>query len=116
VRGSDVVDELARDSARLLGRIGMDVRVEQALTYARATADQSGLDSSARAANLRGAFRLRRGVLRTPANVIVIDDILTTGATVGEAVRVLTESGKRPIGVAVVAATPLKSEDHQARV
>ena len=113
VRGSDVVDELARDSARLLGRIGMDVRVEQALTYARATADQSGLDSSARAANLRGAFRLRRGVLRTPAKVIVIDDILTTGATVGEAVRVLTESGKRPIGVAVVAATPLKSEDHQ---
>ena len=91
----------------------MEVAVEQALAYARATADQSGLDSSARAANLRGAFRLRRGALRAAANVIVIDDILTTGATVGEAVRVLTTSDKRPIGVAVVAATPLKSEDRQ---
>ncbi|WP_332642823.1 ComF family protein [Aeromicrobium sp.] len=112
-RGSDVVDELARDSARLLGRIGVDVRVEQALTYSRATADQSGLDSSARAVNVRGAFRVRRGTLRTAARVIVIDDILTTGATVGEAVRALTAIDKRPIGVAVVAATPLKSEDHQ---
>lgn len=110
-RGSDVVDELARESARLLRRIGVDVSVEQALTYARTTADQAGLDSSARAANLSGAFRLRRGTLRTAAKVIVIDDILTTGATVGEAVRVLTTAGRRPIGVAVVAATPLKSDD-----
>ncbi|MDR7086227.1 putative amidophosphoribosyltransferase [Aeromicrobium panaciterrae] len=112
-RGTDVVDELARESVRLLRGIGVDVKVEQALTYARATVDQSGLDSSARAANLRGAFRLRRGTLRTPSQVVVIDDILTTGATVGEAVRVLTAADRRPIGVAVVAATPLRSDDHQ---
>lgn len=112
-RGSDVVDELARESARILMRIGVDVRVEQALTYARRTADQSGLDSSARVANLSGAFRLRRGALRVAAIVIVIDDILTTGATVGEAARVLTAADRRPIGVAVVAATPLRSHDGQ---
>lgn len=110
-RGSDVVDELARESVRLLRKVGVDVRVEQALTYARSTADQSGLDSSARSANLSGAFRLRRGTLGTPGQVIVIDDILTTGATVGEAVRVLTAANRRPIGAAVVAATALRSDD-----
>lgn len=105
-RGSDVVGELALQSARLLGRAGVDASVEQALTYARATADQAGLGSSARAANLSGAFRLRRGRPGGNGEVMVVDDILTTGATVGEAVRVLTAAGRRPIGVAVVAATP----------
>lgn len=109
-RGADVVDELAHESARILQGVGVDVSVEQALTYTRATADQAGLDSSARAANLRGAFCVRRGRPRAAGAVLVVDDILTTGSTVGEAVRVLTAAGRRPIGVAVVAATPLRYE------
>ncbi len=112
-RGTDVVDELARAAARLLRGVGLDVRVEQALAYARSTVDQSELDSVARADNLRGAFCVRRGRPRAGGAVIVVDDILTTGSTVGEAVRALTAVGRRPIGVAVVAATPLKSEDRR---
>lgn len=112
-RGTDVVDELARAAARLLREVGLDVRVEQALAYARSTVDQSELDSASRADNLRGAFYVRRGRPRAGGAVIVVDDILTTGSTVGEAVRALTAVGRRPIGIAVVAATPLKSEDRR---
>lgn len=110
-RGADVVDELARASAQLLQGIGVDVRVAQALTYTRSTHDQAGLDASHRAVNLTGAFRLRTTAPLAGRDVVVVDDILTTGATVAEAVRVLSAVGHRPIGVAVVAATPRRAKD-----
>lgn len=109
-RGADVVDELARMAARLLRTVGVDAAVEQALTYTRSTVDQSGLDSNDRAANLRGAFQVRCGRPQSGRAVIVVDDILTTGATLGEAVRALSAVGRRPEGAAFVAATPLRSE------
>lgn len=112
-RGADVVDELAGESVRLLRQVGIDAVVEQALTITRATADQSGLDSGARAANLRGAYRVRAGRPRRGRRVIVVDDILTTGATVGEAVRALSAAGRRPAGIAVVAATPRRNGQRQ---
>lgn len=105
-RGCDLVDELARSAVRLLRQVGVEAEVSQALTPARATADQVGLDATARARNLRGAFRLRADRALPGRDVIVVDDILTTGATVAEAVRVLTTAGHRPFGIAVVAATP----------
>lgn len=108
-RGSDLVDELGRAAADLLRAIGVDVDVRQALTYARSTADQAGLTASERADNLDGAFRLRTARDLDAGDVVVIDDILTTGATVAEALRVLVAAGHEPIGVAVVAATPRRA-------
>jgi ComF family protein len=105
-RGCDLVDELARSAVRLLRRVGIDAQVSQALAPARATVDQVGLSAAERASNLHGAFRLRTSRSLPGRDVIVVDDILTTGATVSEAVRVLTTAGHRPIGIAVVAATP----------
>jgi ComF family protein len=105
-RGCDLVDELARASARLLCQVGIQARVVQALTPARATADQVGLGAAERADNLHGAFRLRTERSLAGRDVIVVDDILTTGATVSEAVRVLSAARHRPVGIAVVAATP----------
>ena len=106
-----MVDELTHQAARLLRALDVDARVAQALTYSRVTADQAGLDSAERAVNLSGAFQLRTGRLLPGRDAIVVDDILTTGATVAEAVRVLSEAGFRPVGIAVVAATPLASVD-----
>lgn len=105
-RGCDLVDELARASARLLRRAGVDVAVEQALAYARTTQDQAGLSARARRSNLDGAMRMRRTRGSDGREVVVVDDIFTTGATSAEAVRALTEAGRRPVGIAIVAATP----------
>jgi predicted amidophosphoribosyltransferase len=90
----------------LLRRIGIDAQVSQSLAPARVTVDQVGLSAAERARNLHGAFRWRPGRSLSGRDVVVVDDILTTGATVSEAVRVLDEAGHRPVGIAVVAATP----------
>lgn len=108
VRGCDLVDELARAAARLLRAGEVVVVVVQALTYARATRDQAGLDADARRHNLAGALRVARPPA-APRDVIVVDDVLTTGATASEAVRALSTGGFRPVGIAVVAATPRRS-------
>ncbi|MET0766042.1 MAG: ComF family protein [Aeromicrobium sp.] len=108
-RGCDLVDELARASARLLRRAGVDVVVEQALTHARDTADQAGLGAEARWANLASAFRARGSACRGARDIVLVDDIVTTGATLGEGVRALSAAGHRPLGAAVVATTPRRS-------
>jgi predicted amidophosphoribosyltransferase len=108
-RGRDHVDELARSAAGLLRATGLAADVEQALAYVRATQDQAGLDAEARRRNLEGALRGRPAGPRSTGDVVVVDDVLTTGATAGEAVRALTEVGRRPIGISVVAATPRRS-------
>jgi predicted amidophosphoribosyltransferase len=108
-RGSDLVDELARAAARLLCEIGIDTAVVQALDYARATEDQAGLGARARHANLAGALVARPRSGPSPRQIVVVDDILTTGATAVEAVRALSAAGRRPAGVAVIAATPRRS-------
>jgi ComF family protein len=68
-----------------------------------ATAPQTALDASARRANLRGAFRVRRPELIAGRHVVVVDDVLTTGATVSECVRCLEAGGAATVGVLTVA-------------
>lgn len=108
-RGTDLVDELARSAARLLRSTGLEVGVEQALGYTRVTRDQAGLDAEARRSNVDGAFSSRRTGRRSGGDIVVVDDIWTTGATSVEAVRALTAAGRRPIGISVIAATPRRS-------
>ena len=105
-RGADVVDQLAREAAGLLRDAGADVTVRQALRVARRTADQSGLGARDRARNLAGAFALRSEEGLAAGDIVVVDDIVTTGATIGEAVRALTAAGHRPRAAAVVAHRP----------
>jgi predicted amidophosphoribosyltransferase len=105
-RGADVVDQLARCAASLLRDTGADVTVRQALTVARRTADQSGLGARERARNLHGAFGVRASDGLAGREIVVVDDIVTTGATLGEAVRSLASVGHRPHGAATVAHRP----------
>jgi predicted amidophosphoribosyltransferase len=108
-RGADLVDELARAAAALLRDLGVDIVVVQALGYTRATEDQAGLDADARRANLDGALAARPRSGESPRRIVVVDDIWTTGATAVEAVRALSVAGRRPFGIAVVAATPRRT-------
>ena len=69
----------------------------------RKTRKQGTLRPSERSTNVRGAFRISAGYDITDTNVLLIDDIMTTGATASEAARVLRAAGARSVTVAVVA-------------
>jgi len=92
---------------RVLRRAGVAAGPLRALALRRAVADQSGLSAHARADNLRGAFVVRRRTVPVLARstVVIVDDVATTGATLGEAARALSPVAARVAGCAVVAGT-----------
>jgi predicted amidophosphoribosyltransferase len=98
-RGHDPLERVLRQAARRTG-----LPVVRALTQVRRPRDQHALDAAARAANLRGAYAVRRRS-PLPAATIVCDDVLTTGSTAREAQRALEAAGVRVLGIAVIAAT-----------
>jgi predicted amidophosphoribosyltransferase len=81
---------------------GLPVRSD-ILRRTAATSPQTDLSAQARRANVRGAFLLRRPELVAGRHVVLVDDILTTGATAGECARVLREAGAATVGVLTVA-------------
>jgi len=106
-RGEDIVATLAARAARRLRSDGQDVDVVSALRHVRRVADSVGLDAAARAANLTAAFAFvsaRRRRLEG-ARVVVVDDLITTGATLAECTLTLGLAGVAVEAVATVAAT-----------
>ena len=99
-RGADVVADLARRSAALLRSLDVDAQAVQALAFVKRVRDQSGLSATARADNVRGALVARR--LPTAA-VVLVDDVVTTGATLGEATRAFQARGLTVAGAATMA-------------
>ncbi len=106
-RGHSPLLSISRQAARRV-RPAVGCAVMPVLTIRRPTADQAGLDALARAVNVAGAYatrtRLRGRLGGVPA--VVVDDVITTGATAGEACRALTAAGVTVLGIAAVAATP----------
>jgi predicted amidophosphoribosyltransferase len=103
-RGHDPLLRVVRECRRAMRAAGVTASVEPVLRIVRPLQDQAGLSAPQRHANLAGAFEVGR---RRPhrAAVVVVDDIVTTGATAAEACRALRAAGASVIGVAVVAAT-----------
>jgi len=97
-RGYDQALELARPLARALA---LPLRTDL-LRRVRATAPQSELDAAARERNLRGAFEARAGT-RLPTHVALLDDVLTTGATLHAAAEALHRAGVERIDAWVCA-------------
>jgi predicted amidophosphoribosyltransferase len=117
-RGRDPTRALALVASRLARARGTPARIAPVLRHRRAVADQAGLSAEGRAANLRGALAVpaRWRSLVAGRAVIVVDDVLTTGASAAEAARALAASGADVRGVAVVAATPARrGSEGQAR-
>lgn len=76
---------------------------DQALIRCRNTPPQADLPPSGRFRNVRGAFRLDSGYpLLEGAKVLLVDDVLTSGATCSEAAKVLKQAGAAAVVVAVL--------------
>ena len=99
-RGYDQALELARPLGRALG---LPVR-GGGLRRVRATLAQSTLGAAARHGNVRGAFAAAPGPW--PERVALLDDVMTTGATLGECARALRRAGVRRGDAWVVARAP----------
>jgi predicted amidophosphoribosyltransferase len=68
-------------------------------------ADQAGLSAAQRDANVRGALCVPGRLDLGGTGVVLVDDVVTTGATLTEAARAVGAAGGRVLGGAVVAAT-----------
>ncbi|WP_331279941.1 ComF family protein [Streptomyces sp. e14] len=88
-RGHDPARRIALAAAAGLRRTGTPARVPAVLRQRRAVADQSGLDSRQRLANLAGALEVAPGGVRLlrAGPVVLVDDLMTTGASLTEAAR-----------------------------
>ena len=106
VRGFNQAERIARN---------LGLPVTHALTRRRWTTSQAGLPADTRAGNVRDAFgiasqftaggrRSMRGRL-SGARVLLVDDVVTTGATLSACARVLREAGAREVRAATIART-----------
>ena len=88
-RGHDPARRIALAAAGELRRRGVPARVAGVLRQRRAVADQSGLNSRQRLDNLAGALAVAPAGARLLAGgpVVLVDDVMTTGASLAEAAR-----------------------------
>ncbi|OEJ32223.1 ComF family protein [Streptomyces subrutilus] len=94
-RGHDPVRRMALAAAGRLRRAGVPARVAPVLRLRRAVADQAGLGARQRRENLAGALEACPGGARLTAGarLVLVDDVVTTGATLAEAARALRAGG-----------------------
>jgi predicted amidophosphoribosyltransferase len=110
-RGDAPLELLARAAVAQSGHPERELLVSPALRLRRRVADQAGLNHLERATNLEHAMQVQprwrtsvRGV-----SCLLVDDVLTTGATLVEAARALREAGAGYVAAAAVAATRRRS-------
>ncbi len=93
----------------LARRLGSALKISvdyTSLQRSRWTEPQTGLPRRQRAANVRGAFSLKSNAKVRGKGILVVDDVLTTGETVNQCVRVLKkDGGAREVAVLTVART-----------
>ncbi|MFG2684357.1 ComF family protein [Streptomyces sp. NPDC048392] len=100
-RGHDPARRIALAAAGELRRTGTSARVLAVLRQRCAVADQSGLDARQRLVNLTGALAVAPGgggLLRGGGPVVLVDDLMTTGASLSEAARAVRTATAGPDG------------------
>jgi predicted amidophosphoribosyltransferase len=99
-RGGDPVTRMA--TAAVAAHPG--ITVVSALRMKALVRDSVGLSTTARERNIAGRVLLTKNNISTATEVLVVDDIVTTGSTARESVRVLQTAGVRVTGVLTLAA------------
>lgn len=107
-RGYDQAYLLARHAAR-----AWETEPAALLKKRRDTPPQSGLGAAERRGNVLGVYEAQNAAQIENARVLLIDDIITTGSTLGECVRVLREAGAQSVVCACLASASV--ETHKAR-
>lgn len=109
VRAVDVIGYVPRNrrgsGASLSSRVGAFL-----LGASETKNEQKSLGAVGRAERMHGALRVMEPALCAGRVSIICDDVVTTGATASEMVRVLQEAGSRVLGVCAVAAVPKKAQ------
>lgn len=101
-RGFNQSIEISRVLARKLA-----IPIEHAaIVRQRSTVAQTGLDAKQRQKNIRGAFSVA-GKLNYK-HVLIVDDVMTTGATVNELAKLLKKNDVERVGVLSIARAPMK--------
>ena len=96
---SQILGEMLQD---ILSTEKIEVELIRSLRRVRYTRQQAKLDRIARQANLKSAFEWI-GSEKIPKQIILVDDIFTTGSTIRECVEVLSSQGVQKIGAIVLA-------------
>ena len=105
-RGFNQARALAQGAIEALGRTHPEWKLTLApstLMRLRATETQAGLTPTQRRKNVRGAFKVTDPLAVRGKNVLLVDDILTTGATARAAAQALTKAGAASVYVATLA-------------
>jgi ComF family protein len=107
-RGFNQADLIARSALKQLAGSITGKRfewVDRALARTRDTGSQIGLTRHQRRENLRGAFEVVNPTRVRGRNILLVDDVYTTGATASECSRVLLRAGAAGVWVATVGRT-----------
>lgn len=102
-RGFNQSDLLLREWKKRVRPSEMPPIASGVLRRARTTVPQAGLGRHERESNIRGAFVVRQPEQVNARHVLLVDDVITTGATVGECARVLLASGAERVDVLALA-------------
>jgi ComF family protein len=97
-RGFNQSELLARVTARRRG-----VPMVNAVRRTRATSAQAGLSNAARRENVAGAFRVRKPRAIEARRVLLIDDVMTTGATASACALALKRAGAKSVTLLALA-------------
>lgn len=103
IRGYNQTELVARELSKLVGAPCVDM-----LDKVTETPHQAGLDFAERQKNLKGVYELKKGMKVKGLKVLLIDDVLTTGATSGEIASVLKGKGAKSVYLMTIASVNLR--------